>query len=403
MAAPTDNLSPPPAPNRVFYSLGRLLGVEDFQAEQDYHRGRLARALLQLCGTGTLAGLNVTVPQLWWPNTSYPAHGFVYDSKQNVQVNTGTAGTSGSTAPAFAAAPGGSVADSNGIVWTNMGPVNPAGWRSRTLFTYPTAIIDSNNNVQVLNVQPSLTTGATRPIWSTAIGAATADPASTPTAWICAGEAVLEVAVTPGVAIDRLGRMIEVPRTVCIRLQPWLTGQTNADLSAALHSGNILADVFATFVPCTSGVTPCFATSDNNYSATDAFSANRLLDSFAMQLVLRTEATPKLPQDQWLGAGAAPSAVTPAYAQTLKQSILSARAGAGAAQPFFANGAVPVEYPAGFDYSSIFLARIAIPATAGNPPAYNVNALTIDNLSRLFLYPATLVARSIGLTSGAES
>ncbi len=42
---PTDNLNPPPAPSRVYYSLGRMLGVDDFQADQDYHRGCLARAL----------------------------------------------------------------------------------------------------------------------------------------------------------------------------------------------------------------------------------------------------------------------------------------------------------------------------------------------------------------------
>src|SRR4051812_27865067 len=54
-----DALNPPPQPKRVFYSTGRMLGVEDFQAEQDYHRGRLARALIQLSGTGTVTGLFV--------------------------------------------------------------------------------------------------------------------------------------------------------------------------------------------------------------------------------------------------------------------------------------------------------------------------------------------------------
>ena len=106
---PTDNLNPPPAPSRVYYSLGRMLGVDDFQADQDYHRGCLARALLQLCGTGTVAGLNVGIPQVWQPNTSYPASAFVYDGSQNVQVNTGVAGTSGGTPPAFNTTPGGSV------------------------------------------------------------------------------------------------------------------------------------------------------------------------------------------------------------------------------------------------------------------------------------------------------
>ena len=54
-----DALNPPSPPTRVFYSTGRMLGVEDFQAEQDYHRGRLARVLLQLLGTGTVAGMLV--------------------------------------------------------------------------------------------------------------------------------------------------------------------------------------------------------------------------------------------------------------------------------------------------------------------------------------------------------
>src|SRR5271156_2482746 len=107
MATPTDTLSTPPAPNRVYYSLGRMLGVEDFQADQDYHRGRLARALLQLCGTGTVAGLNVSIPQVWQASTLYPAFSFVFDSSQNVQVNTGVAGTNGSAPVAFATAPGG--------------------------------------------------------------------------------------------------------------------------------------------------------------------------------------------------------------------------------------------------------------------------------------------------------
>ena len=119
MATPTDTLSKPPAPNRVFYSLGRMLGVEDFQADQDYHRGRLARALLQLCGTGTVAGLNVRITQVWQANTPYAAGASVLDSSNNVQVNTGAAGTSGGGTVAFASTAGANVKDGPGIVWTN--------------------------------------------------------------------------------------------------------------------------------------------------------------------------------------------------------------------------------------------------------------------------------------------
>ncbi len=157
-------------------------------------------------------------------------------------------------------------------------------------------------------------------MWNTAIGAQTAD-GTVASAWICVGPSQLEVEVTPGLAIDRVGRMIEVPRTVCIRIGPWLANQTVSDLTSALAagSGNILVDVFATFIPCTRGVTPCFATQDD-YDATDAFSANRLLDSFAMQLVLRTDSSPQLPKDPWLSTGLAPgAAMTTDIMKGLKQ------------------------------------------------------------------------------------
>lgn len=401
-----DHLNPPPAPSRVYYSLGRMLGVEDFQTDQDYHRGCLARALLQLCGTGTVSGLNVSIPQIWQPNTVYVVGAFVYDGEQNVQMNTGVAGASGATFPAFATAPGGTVNDANGVIWTNEGPLIANGWRPNAPFPVPSAIVDSNGNVQVLKAASTFTAGPISPVWSTAIGSTTLDGSPVVEAWTCAGPVQLEIEVSPGLAIDRVGRMIEVPRTVCIRIEPWLSNQSVSDLNAALHSGNILVDVFATFAPCSRGVTPCFATQDD-YDATDAFTANRLLDSFAMQLVLRTDAAPALPQDPWLPAGAVPSgAITPTITQNLKQSILAANSGPSATPPFASSGHSPAEIPPGFDPSSVFLARVSIPATpgaSGQPPNYNLNNIAIDNLSRLFLYPASLVARSIGLISGTES
>jgi hypothetical protein len=403
MAMPTDTLSTPPAPNRVYYSLGRMLGVEDFQADQDYHRGRLARALLQLCGTGTVAGLNVSVPQVRQTNTPYPASAFVFDSSQNVQVNTGVAGTSGGVGSppfAFAGTPGKMVQDGTGIVWTNEGPINPTGWRANTPFPFPSAILDSNGNVQILEVPSTFVSGSNPPNWQTSIASATADGGN-PAAWTCVGPAQLEVQVTPGLAIDRVGRMIEVPRSVCIRLQPWLANQTTSDLTSALHSGNILVDVFATFVPCTRGVTPCFATQDD-YDATDAFSPNRLLDSFAMQLVLRTDADPQLPKDPWLSVGPVPNtAISPTVAQELKETILSANSGPATTAPFLLNGLQAGEYPPGFDQSAVFLARLSIPAT--NATNFNLTQISLDNLSRLFLYPASLISRCIGLSSGLES
>jgi hypothetical protein len=275
-----------------------MLGVEDFQAEQDYHRGRLARALLQLAGTGTVAGL---------------------------LVQTG-------------------------------------------------ANTDSSK---------------------------------------------LEIKVTAGVAIDRVGRIIEVPRMVCIVLDNWLTqyvtswqaqqaGQSPgtppiADPNSAIHDAknpvvdkthdtkNLMVDVFATFAGCTRGVTPCFASQDD-YDATDAFSANRLLDSFAMQLVLRTDSAPKTPLDPWKDLGADPQPPL----ESLQQAIL-----AGTPGP---QGKLE-EYPPGFDQTAVFLARILIPATEGTGgagPTVALQSLTIDNTSRLFVIPSSILARFNGLGSGRE-
>jgi hypothetical protein len=322
----TDVLNPPSPPSRVYYSTGRMLGVEDFQADQDYHRGRLARALLQLFGTGTVSGLNVAIGN---------------------------------------------------------------------------------------------------------------DP----------GDGSLEVQVSPGMAIDRVGRIIEVPRQVCIRIKNWYAQADPSTLNQALHVGSVVVDVFATFIPCTRGATPCFASQDD-YDATDAFSPNRWLDSFAMQLVPRTDitdATQKLPKDPWSAPGAAPpppvaitatpstppSGTTPpstpatpvptptpipapgppaqsATGGTLdawKQSILAGTAGPAASAPF-GPGQQGVEYPPGFDNTAVFLARIQIPATArgsGQAPSPSFDTIhQPDNSQRLFVFPSSLVARWAGLTSGTE-
>lgn len=284
----TDTLNPPPSPARVFYSTGRMLGVEDFQAEQNYHRGRIARTLLQLYGSGTVTGLFVQT--------------------------------------------------------------------------------DLNPDVTKLEIQ-----------------------------------------VTPGMAVDRVGRIIEVPRTVCIVLQNWLaqyvktwqaqqTGMSPgtapiADPNTAIHDGaHLMVDVFVSFAACTNGVTPSFATQDD-YDATDAFSANRLLDSFAMQLVLRTDATPATPADPWSSLGTQQPPIA-----ALRSAILAGTLGPSGTW---------AEYPPGFDTTSVFLARILIPATpgtGGNPPVWNLTGLTaaanIDNQSRLFIIPPSIVARWNGLGSG---
>lgn len=49
-------------PERVNYATGVMLQADDFQAEQTYHRSRLAQLIRHLMGFGTLAGLKVLAP-----------------------------------------------------------------------------------------------------------------------------------------------------------------------------------------------------------------------------------------------------------------------------------------------------------------------------------------------------
>ena len=173
------------------------------------------------------------------------------------------------------------------------------------------------------------------------------------------------------------------------------------DPNTAIRDGkNLMCDVFATFVPCTRGLTPCFAAEDD-YDATDAFSANRWLDSFAMQLVLRTDPTPPLtPVDPWKASGAlaaAGSGLNAPTTATLQNLLLNATAGPAAAA---------VEYPPNFDATSVFLARLLIgatPGSAGQAPTWDLTKISIDNNSRLFLYPSALLGRLGGLGSGTEA
>lgn len=57
----SDLLLPYPSADRLHYATGELLGADDFRVEQTYHRRQLARALLYLHGSGTIAGLKVLV------------------------------------------------------------------------------------------------------------------------------------------------------------------------------------------------------------------------------------------------------------------------------------------------------------------------------------------------------
>jgi hypothetical protein len=62
LSLPVEQEAPPPAPlERVRYSFGMVLGVEDFEAEQNYFRERMRRHNRELHGFGVVRGLGVAI------------------------------------------------------------------------------------------------------------------------------------------------------------------------------------------------------------------------------------------------------------------------------------------------------------------------------------------------------
>jgi hypothetical protein len=287
MSTSNDPLARPQTPDRVYYATGRMLGAQDFSAQETYHRGRLARALAYLHGSGTVAGLQVA----WAPDPQ----------------------------------PGAATA------------------------AFP------NGKNETLTVQP-------------------------------------------GIALDRLGRIIEVPRAACIRLHRWYVAQPPADLRLRGAPDNgVVVDVFIHFVACDNGKTPVFAAGP--FDGTDAVGPSRVRDAYELELVSRKEIQPPLPQDAWPDLAGQADLVQRRAA--LHQAIL----GAWREGPPGWDGdrlkAAP-EQVLGQDPTSVFLARLVLPATAApaadKPPMRTPGAaVRVDNDKRLFVYPLGALARWVGV------
>lgn len=247
--APTDPLEARPVPERVNYATGMMLQADDFEAEQIYHRGRLAQLSRYLLGHGTLAGLRVVPP-------------------------------------------------------------------------------GSNDNL-------------------------------------------LELKVEPGLAIDRHGRLIEIPAAQCIRLGPWFEAQDDRYLRAATHDSPrtplpqaVVADVFLSAERCGRGKTPSFASGP--FDALDALVPARIGETGHLELVLRMEGNPDpdggpgvpgdipTPQNFWPGAGA--------DADEVIEAVLGSwNVGFSANANESLDGLQ--EHVPGKEPSAVLLARVMIPVT----------------------------------------
>lgn len=284
-------------PDRLNYATGMLLGADDFSQEQAYHRGRLARALAYLHGSGTAAGLRAVPHPRVEPNTD-----------------------------------------------------------------------------------PDLPRGREE-----------------------------ELAVQPGLAVDRLGRLIELHAEFCIRLQRWYDQQPTDALVEALHPrraprvpvaddpySGVVADLFIRFRTCTHELTQAFASGP--FDALNAVVPARLRDHFLIELILRPEDEPPLPARRWPGRSDSAS-IAPLHERILdawQESLDRWERGAPKRLP---------EQPPGLDTTALFLARVVLPITAATVaagrPERDLNvAVTVDNSPRGFVYTTGALAAWLELEGG---
>lgn len=238
-----------------------------------------------------------------------------------------------------------------------------------------------------------------------------------------------EIQVNAGLAVDRLGRLIELPRPACLRVQRWWDAEAarsnlqqadyttpgrfisaRAQAGVALPARAVVADVFLRFVACPRGLTPAFASGP--FDALNAVSVSRLRDAYELHLVPRRNLTDTglglplragaftLPVDQETVAEALareaamddPTADPEVRRAALEDAVLQG-------YHRTADGELPrgPEHPPTVDASAVFIARVLIPVEPTDPTVRQGSAVLVDNHSRRFLPGLGVLARWTGL------
>lgn len=235
-------------------------------------------------------------------------------------------------------------------------------------------------------------------------------------------DAAEEVRVAAGLVIDRLGRLVEVPRPACLRLQRWWEAtlaiddgdtlfraryrnpkrfisaraveEAGVDDRPPLPARAVVADVFVRFIACEEGLTPSFAAGP--FDALDAVATSRLRDAYELLLEPRhglknqVDKLPDLEPDL-----AAITDLDESRAK-LQDEILKAWPEEGTAGR--ADALPPLdEHPNEMDPTAQFLARVLIPVSAGNPPERDGDAVVVDNWPRRFVASTHLLQRWLGI------
>jgi hypothetical protein len=205
--------------------------------------------------------------------------------------------------------------------------------------------------------------------------------------------------VEPGIAVDRLGRLVEVPTTACLRLGRWFDAHADDLPVLAADSASdgtprparVVVDLFLRFVACEQGKTPAMAAGP--YDALNAVQPSRLRDYYDIDLIVRDRADAPLPYNHWANAleGVAP-ADRPAE---LREAIYTVWEMATKDWDQDDPNRLP-EYVFGQDASGVFLARVTIPANAGPPATRGADDPSVSETGRLFAYTTSALVAWLG-------
>jgi hypothetical protein len=234
-------------------------------------------------------------------------------------------------------------------------------------------------------------------------------------------DVVEEIRVAAGLAADRLGRLVEVSRPACLRLERWWEatmaddeGDTLVRASydnlerfvsarAAAEAGEedrpplparaVVADVFLRFIACENGFTPSFASGP--FDALDAVATSRLRDAYELLLIPRDGLDDDFDGLPPPGPDLAAIADPEERQAALHDAVLDSWPAAGTAGQAGTLAPLP-EHPTGADPTAQFIARVLIPVTAGLPPERDGAGVVVDNWSRRFVPSIRLLQRLIG-------
>ena len=199
--------------------------------------------------------------------------------------------------------------------------------------------------------------------------------------------------ISAGLAIDRLGRQIEVPRAACIRIGRWFDFQLNDPqgrdrLANSFRTGSggspdgVVVDVFVKFEVCERGRQPAFAT--GNFDALDAVAPSRLRDSYRLELVIRQEDPVPVPDSGFPDM----TGLTPEQIQaTVIEYKLQEAWKESTTQQGSGDALVPLEeHVSAQDGTEVLLARLVVPATSP-PLTRDTNVpIVVDNTLRRFVF-----------------